>query len=128
MCFFYDLKFTTLGNNLTPQEYILFEVEIQMKKFHIFVFKIKRNLISILLLLFTMFLIVFSKSNVTTARSSLKIWANSVVPSLLPFFIASEMLMYTNLPYLLERLFTPIMKPLFSVSGRRCFCFNYGLA
>lgn len=99
-----------------------------MKKFHIYIFKIKRNLISILLLLFTIFLVVFSKNNVAIARSSLKLWANSVVPSLLPFFIASEMLMYTNLPYLLERLFTPIMKPLFNVSGKRSFCLNYGVA
>ena len=99
-----------------------------MKKFHILVFKIKHNLASVLLLLFAILLIVFSKSNIATARSSLKTWANSVVPSLLPFFIASEMLIYTNLPYLLEKIFTPIMKPLFNISGKRSSCTNYGLA
>ena len=102
--------------------------EIQMKKFYMFVFKIKRNSISLLLLLFIFLLVVFSKNNISIVQSSLKVWANSVVPSLFPFLIASEMLKYTNLPFQLEKIFNPIMKSLFNISGKRSFCFNNGLA
>ena len=99
-----------------------------MKKFTLIIFKIRKNILSILFLTFTIFLIMFSSNNVQATKSGLKLWANSVVPSLLPFFIATELLSYTNIPNLFSKFFSPIMKPVFNVSGNRCFCLNYGLA
>ena len=99
-----------------------------MKKFNLFVFRIKKNLLSIIFLLFTICLIIFSSNNVQATKTGLKLWANSVVPSLYPFFIAIELLSYTNIPSILGKFFTPIMKPLFNISRKRCFCINYGMA
>lgn len=99
-----------------------------MKKFNLFVFRIKKNLLSIIFLLFTICLIIFSSNNVQATKTGLKLWANSVVPSLYPFFIAVELLSYTNIPNLLGKFFTPIMKPLFNISRKRCICVNYGMA
>ena len=92
-----------------------------MKKINIFVIKIKKNFISIIVLLFTACLVVFSSSNLQAAKSGLKLWANSVVPSLFPFFIATELLSKTNIPKFFGKIFNKIMKPLFNISGEGSF-------
>ena len=97
-----------------------------MKKFNLFVFKIRRNFLSIIFLLFAICLILFSSNNVQATKSGLKLWANSVVPSLLPFFIATELLTYTNIPNIFQKIFTPIMKPCFNISGRGAFAIIMG--
>ena len=97
-----------------------------MKKFNLFVFKISKNFISILFLIFTICLILFSSSNIKATKSGLKLWANSVVPSLLPFFIATELLSYTNIPNMFSKIFTPIMKPIFNISGSGAFAIMMG--
>ena len=58
--------------------------------------KFKDNFISVLFVLFTVFLVIFSNSNLQAAKSGLELWAKSVVPALLPFFIATELLGHTN--------------------------------
>lgn len=97
-----------------------------MKKFRIFVFKIRRNFISGIFLLFVICLVLFSSSNITAAKSGLKLWANSVVPSLFPFFIATEILSKTNIPKLFGRVFNKITKPLFHISGEGSFALIMG--
>ena len=97
-----------------------------MKKFNLFVFKVSKNLISILFLIFTICLILFSSSNIKATKAGLKLWANSVVPSLLPFFIATELLSYTNIPNIFSKIFTPIMKPIFNISGSGAFAIMMG--
>ena len=98
-----------------------------MKKINIFVIKIKKNFISIIVLLFTACLVVFSSSNLQAAKSGLKLWANSVVPSLFPFFIATELLSKTNIPKFFGKIFNKIMKPLFNISGEGSFALIMGL-
>lgn len=98
-----------------------------MKKFHFFLFKLKRNTISIFLLIFMVCLVLFSKSNMQAAKSGLKLWANSIVPSFLPFFIATECLSRTNMPYIFAKIFNPIMNPLFNVSGIGSFALIMGI-
>ena len=97
-----------------------------MKKFRIFLFSIKQNFISILLLLFTICLVIFSKANMIAAKSGLKLWANSVIPSLFPFFIATECLAQTNVPRFFGKIFNNIMRPLFNVSGESSFALIMG--
>ena len=48
--------------------------------------KLKNNFISVLFVLFTIFLVIFSSSNLQAAKVGLELWAKSVVPALLPFF------------------------------------------
>ena len=56
----------------------------------------------------------------------LKAWWNIVFPSLLPFFIASELLMSFGLVKFMGVLLEPVMRPLFNVPGCGSFVFCIG--
>ena len=55
-------------------------------------------------------------------KKGLSLWANSVVPSLFPFFVATELLMNTNFVNVLGRFLNKIMKPLFNIRGEGEIC------
>ena len=97
-----------------------------MKHFRIFVFRIKRNILPGIFLLFLICLILFSSTNMQAAKSGLKLWANSVIPSLFPFFIATEVLSKTRIPYQFGKIFNKLMKPLFNISGEGSFALFMG--
>ena len=78
---------------------------------------IRKNIIPTIFLLFIIGLVVFSKTNLDASKSGLLLWANNIVPSLLPFFIATELLSKTNIIYKIGKLFEPLMKPIFNVPG-----------
>lgn len=61
------------------------------------------------------------------ATTGLKVWWNIVFPSLLPFFIASELLMSFGLVSFLGVLLEPVMRTLFNVPGYGSFvlCVGY---
>lgn len=80
-----------------------------------------------LFLAFTFCLLIFSKSNLPAVKSGLALWANSVVPSLFPFFVATELLMHTNIITLLGHLLNRFMKPLFNIRGEGSFAFIMGI-
>lgn len=84
-------------------------------------------MISFLLLCFTISLVIFSYSNINAVKSALQLWATSVVPSLFPFFVATELLTKTNLPQIIGKLFNRIMKPFFNVSGEGAFALIMGI-
>ena len=88
---------------------------------------LKRNTIPIMFLLFTICLIIFSKSNIQAVKTSLNIWVNNVIPSLLPFFIATELLNHTNIPKLIGNLFNKIMRPIFNVPGIGAYALFMGI-
>lgn len=79
--------------------------------------KLKNLIIPITFVLFTIFLVVFSKSNLSAAKEGLSLFANSVLPSLLPFFIATELLSYTGIIEVLGRTLNRFMRPIFNVPG-----------
>lgn len=91
------------------------------------VISLKNNLLTILFALFMICLLIFSKQNITAAKNSIYLWANSVVPSLLPFFIATELLSYTNISLLIGKLLQPIMKPIFNVPGIGAYALIMGI-
>ena len=82
-----------------------------------YVIKLKNYILPILFFIFIVCLLIFSSTNIVAAKSGLSLWATSVVPSLFPFFVATELLSQTNLPYLLGRIFNIFMKPIFNISG-----------
>lgn len=88
---------------------------------------LKRNFLSILLCLFIICLLIFSKGNISAAKSGLSLWVNSVVPSLFPFFIAIELLNHTNVANILGKFFSKIMRPFFNVPGVGAYIFIMGL-
>ena len=98
-----------------------------MHKIKFLVFNMKKSFIPICICLFTIFLLVFSNANLSSAKTGLALWANSVVPSLLPFFIATELLGYTNVISILGKLLNRFMRPLFNVPGEGAFPFIMGI-
>ena len=92
-----------------------------------YVVKIKRNFLAIVFLCFTFGLLIFSKTNLPAVKSGLALWANSVVPSLFPFFVATELLMHTNIISQLGTLLNRYMKPIFNVRGEGAFAFIMGI-
>ena len=91
------------------------------------VLKLKRNFISLLFLLFTICILIFSNTNLTAVKSGISLWATSVVPSLFPFFVATELLMHTNIIYHIGNLLNVFMKPLFNIRGEGAFAFIMGI-
>lgn len=98
-----------------------------MNHFHLFTISLKKNFISILFVTFTICLVIFSKQNLLATQTGLALCANSVIPSLFPFFIATELLNYTNIISILEKHFNKIMKPFFNVSGHGAYAFIMGI-
>lgn len=98
-----------------------------LPKLNFLIISLKKSSIPICFCIFTMLLIVFSKENLLAAKSGLSLWANSVVPSLFPFFIATELLLHTNIINFLGNMLTKIMKPLFNVPGEGAFALIMGI-
>ena len=96
------------------------------KRFRLIIISLRKNFLTIAFCTFTLFLIIFSKSNLVAVKDGLKLWATAVVPSLFPFFVATELLSYTNVVAYLGKLFSKIIKPIFGVPRRGCFCIYYG--
>lgn len=96
-------------------------------KCHFYILKIKRNMFALLFLAFGASLLLFSTSNLPAIKKGLSLWANSVVPSLFPFFVATELLMNTNFVNILGKFLNKIMKPLFNIRGEGAFGFVMGL-
>lgn len=100
---------------------------MKKRSFKFWMFSVRENFLSIVFILFTLCLIIFSRSNLPAAKSGLKLWANAVVPSLFPFFVATELLSYTNIISLLGSYLNCIMRPLFNVPGEGSFPFIMGI-
>lgn len=88
---------------------------------------IKRIFFTIMLLFFIISLILFSSSNLQAAQNGLILWATSVVPSLFPFFVATELLALTNALQILSSIFNKFMKPIFNINGEGAFAIIMGL-
>lgn len=90
------------------------------------VISIKKYFFTVLFLLFTLSLILFSASNLEAAQNGLKLWANSVLPTLFPFFIATELLCKTNFVQILGKFLNKFMKPIFNVPGESAIAIIMG--
>lgn len=91
------------------------------------VISIKKYFFTVLFLLFTLSLILFSASNLEAAQNGLKLWANSVLPTLFPFFIATELLCRTNFVQILGKFLNQFMKPVFNVPGESAIAIIMGI-
>lgn len=96
-------------------------------KCNIYAIKLKRNFLPMVFIFFTFGLLIFSKSNLPAVKQGLELWASSVVPSLFPFFVATELLINTNIITHIGYLLNNFMKPIFNISGEGAFCFIMGL-
>lgn len=96
-------------------------------KSHFLVIKLKRNFFAIIFLCFAFSILLFSKNNLAAVKTGLTLWATSVVPSLFPFFVATELLMHTNIVNFLGRMLNRFMRPIFNIDGKGSFGFIMGL-
>ncbi len=88
---------------------------------------LKDNMLSIIFVLFAIGLIVFSRENLEASKAGLHLWVSSVVPALLPFFIACELLSCTNIIDYLGVKLNKIMRPIFNVPGEGAFPLIMGI-
>lgn len=97
-----------------------------MKKFFFRIFRLKEYIFPFFIFLFVICLILFSSSNIEAAKKGLNLWASSVLPSLFPFFVATELLSKTELPHLFGKIFNKFMKPCFNIRGEGSFALIMG--
>ena len=98
-----------------------------MRKNHFYIFKLKQLLLPVILTVFTACLVIFSNTNLSAAKNGLVLWANSIVPSLFSFFVATELLSHTNFTYYLGKILNKFIKPIFNVRGEGSFAFIMGI-
>lgn len=72
-------------------------------------------------------LMIFPKASYEASLKGLEMWWGVVFPSLLPFFIISELLIGFGVVKVLGAVFEPLMRPLFRVPGAGGFVFAMGL-
>mgnify|MGYP001860471642 CR=1 FL=1 len=87
----------------------------------------RRNILPIIFVVITIYLVIFSKSNLTAAKNGLTLWATCVVPSLFPFFVITNLLSHTKVVSFTGKLLDKFMRPLFNVPGIGGFAFVMGL-
>ncbi|SMO46554.1 sporulation integral membrane protein YlbJ [Melghirimyces algeriensis] len=73
-------------------------------------------------------IILFPEQAFQSSLKGLKVWWDVVFPALLPFFIASEIMMGFGVVHFLGVLLEPLMRPLFRVPGAGAFVMAMGLA
>jgi len=79
-------------------------------------------------LLLVILMIVFSEHGFRASQEGLRLFFDVVLPSLLPFFIVSDLLLAYGVVHFLGELFEPLMRPLFNVPGAGSFVLSMGLA
>jgi sporulation integral membrane protein YlbJ len=81
-----------------------------------------------LVVILTGSLVCFPEEGVRAAAAGLQIFWDVVLPSLLPFFVLSEIMLGMGVVHFLGVLLEPLMRPLFNVPGIGAFALSMGLA
>jgi sporulation integral membrane protein YlbJ len=84
-------------------------------------------IIAILLVIFNIFLLIFPQIVLQAARDGLLLWFHNVLPSLLPFMIATNMLILLGFANIVAKIFAPLMKKVFRLPGVAAFGLITGL-
>lgn len=84
--------------------------------------------IPVLVVLVAVSMIVYPEPSFKAAERGLSIWWEIVLPALLPFFIAAELLMSLGVVHFMGVLTEPLMRPVFNVPGTGSFTFTMGIA
>lgn len=79
-------------------------------------------------ILLTLALVVYSEQGFEAAVGGLNLFLNIVFPSLLPFFVMSEVMLGLGVVHFMGAIFEPLMRPLFNVPGVGAFVLSMGLA
>ncbi|RAK23253.1 sporulation integral membrane protein YlbJ [Anoxybacillus vitaminiphilus] len=90
--------------------------------------RIKTIFLALSVTLFAVSLICYPKQSFEASINGLNMWWKVVFPSLLPFFIVSELLIHFGVVNLIGVLLEPLMRPLFKVPGVGGFVWAMGMA
>ncbi|WP_029420344.1 sporulation integral membrane protein YlbJ [Alicyclobacillus macrosporangiidus] len=85
-------------------------------------------LLGLAVVIFCVALVVYPKPGFEAGIAGLRVFWDVVFPSLLPFFILSELMLGLGVVHGLGILLEPLMRPLFSVPGIGAFALSMGLA
>lgn len=66
-------------------------------------------------------LLIYPENSLQGARYGLDLWLKNVLPSLLPFVVASFILLETGIVSLIARFFSPVMRLLFAAPGESAY-------
>ncbi|MCL2357050.1 MAG: hypothetical protein FWC70_07820 [Defluviitaleaceae bacterium] len=84
-------------------------------------------IIALLLVLFNVFLLIFPRIVLTASREGLLLWFNNVLPGLLPFMIATNMLILSGYAKSFAKIFSPFMQKFFRLPGEAGIALFVGL-
>lgn len=76
----------------------------------------------------TLSLVFYPEKALEAGIEGMDLFFRIVFPSLLPFFILSEVLLGLGVVHFIGVLFEPLMRPLFNVPGEGAFALSMGLA
>lgn len=85
--------------------------------------KVKKIIVPLLFTIFLIAIIIYPTQTYESARNGLILWFNTIVPSLLPFFIGSSIVSSLGITESISLLMQPIMKPLFNCPGSAAYVF-----
>lgn len=88
--------------------------------------KWKQRLLSVISVLLIILLVIYSETTIQAVKEGLALWINHVVPSLFPFFVATEILCQTNVITFLGKLLNRIVRKVFHVPGEGAFALIMG--
>lgn len=89
---------------------------------------VKAILVAVAATLVAVSMIVYPEPSFNAAERGLRLWWEIVLPALLPFFIAAELLMGVGVVHFMGVLMEPLMRPLFGVPGTGSFTLAMGIA
>lgn len=72
------------------------------------------------------FLLFFPKETLDSSRTGILLWFDSLLPTLLPFLILSQLLLKTSLLDSLQKVLSPIFRKIFRCSSHGIFCMICG--
>jgi sporulation integral membrane protein YlbJ len=84
--------------------------------------------LAILVVLVAGSMVVYPEPSFKAAERGLGVWWDIVLPALLPFFIAAELLMGMGVVHFMGVLMEPLMRPIFNVPGTGSFTLAMGIA
>ena len=91
------------------------------------IFKLKKNFISFFGIFIIINLLIFSSESIVAVKKGLELWINNVVPSLFPFFVATEILIQTNFVGKLGKILQKPVSKIFNVPGEGAFVLIMGM-
>ncbi|UOF89700.1 sporulation integral membrane protein YlbJ [Fodinisporobacter ferrooxydans] len=84
--------------------------------------------LAVVVVFLTISLVLYPEQAFQAGTDGLKVFWDAVFPSLLPFFILSEVMLGLGVVNALGVILEPLMRPLFSVPGAGAFALSMGLA